>query len=134
MRNRPETIRTPSPVAVVLAALLLLGAALPAAATLRAIEQAYELTRNQVQLPGKPEGALTVRPCPECRPVALRATSATTWFSRPGTRDPAGHAAVLAAFRASAAIPGTLVYVYYEPQTRRVKRVVLDVPAPVTRR
>jgi hypothetical protein len=41
---------------------------------------------------------------------------------------------VLAAFRASAAIPGTLVYVYYEPQTRRVKRVVLDVPAPVTRR
>ena len=134
MRNHPETTSRPSPAAAVLAALLRVGAALPAAATLRTLEQAYELTRSQVQLPGRPEGTLTVRPCPECRPVALRVTTATTWFSRPGTRDPAGHAAVLAAFRASAAVPGTLVYVYYEPQTRRVKRVVLDVPAPVTRR
>ena len=39
-----------------LLAALLLGAALPAGATLRTIEQAYELTRSQVQLPGKPEG------------------------------------------------------------------------------
>jgi hypothetical protein len=103
--------------------LLLLGAALPAAATLRAIEQAYELTRSQVQLPGKPEGTLTVRPCPECRPVVLRTTAATAWYRRPGTPEPVGHAAVLAAFRAAAANPATLVYVYYEPQTRRVKRV-----------
>ena len=33
---------------------LLLGIAVPAAATLRTIEQAYELTRNQVQLPASP--------------------------------------------------------------------------------
>lgn len=122
------------PAAAVLAAVLLLASTLPAGATLRTIEQAYELTRNQVQLPGRPEGTLTVRPCPDCRPVVLKVTAATAWFSRPGTREPAGHTAVLAAFRAAAASPGTLVYVYYEPQTRRVKRVVLDVPAPVTRR
>ena len=120
--------------AVFIITTLLLGAALPARATLRTIEQAYELARNQVQLPGTPEGSLTARPCPDCRPVVLRVTSATAWFSRPGTREPAGQTAVLAAFRASAANPDTLVYVYYEPQTRRVKRIVLDVRAPVNRR
>jgi hypothetical protein len=66
--------------------------------------------------------------------VVLQVTAATAWFDRPGTRQPAGQSAVLAAFRASAANPATLVYVYYEPQTRRVKRIVLDVPAAVSRR
>lgn len=120
-----------TPVAGGLAALLLSVApwiAPPAGATLRTIEQAYELTRSQVQLPGRAEGALTVRTCADCRPVILRVTAATAWFTRPGTREPGGQAAVLAAFRASATNPGTLVYVYYEPQTRRVKRIVLDAP------
>jgi hypothetical protein len=115
-------------------AALLLGLTLPAGATLRTIEQAYELTRSQIRLPGKPAGTLTVRPCPTCPPVVLQVTAATAWFDRPGTRQPAGQSAVLAAFRASAANPATLVYVYYEPQTRRVKRIVLDVPAAVSRR
>lgn len=113
-------------------AALLLGTALPAGATLRTIEQAYELTRSQVQLPGRAEGALTVRTCADCRPVVLRVTAATAWFDRPGTQQAAGQSVVLAAFRAAAAKPGTLVYVYYEPQTRRVKRIVLDVPALVS--
>ena len=108
----------------------LLGTASPAAATLRTIEQAYELTRDQVQLPGKPEGGLTVRPCPNCKPVVLRVTTATAWFIAPETVKAAGQPAVLAAFKASGRNPGTLVYVYYEPQTRRVKRIVLDLPAP----
>ena len=110
-------------------ALLGLCFAQPAGAALGVIEQAYELTRNQVQLPASAEGGLTVRPCPTCRPLSLRVSAATTWFDRPGTRQPAGQAAVLEAFRASATNPKTLVYVYYEPQTRRVKRVVLDAPA-----
>ena len=121
-----------------LAALLLLGVSLPAAATLRTIEQAYELARNQVQLPDKPEGSLTVRPCPTCKPVILRVTTATAWFISPGTvkaaGQPAGQAAVLASFKASATNPHTLIYVYYEPQTQRVKRIVLDVPTPVVPR
>jgi hypothetical protein len=116
-----------------LCALLVLGVSVPAFATLRTIEQAYELTRSQVQLPGTPEGGLTVRPCPTCRPVILQVTTETAWFNGPGTRQPVGQAAVLAAFRAAAADPKTLVYVYYEPQTRRVKRIVLDAPAPVVR-
>lgn len=119
---------------VALSALLLLAVSLPAAATLRTIEQAYELTRSQVQLPATPEGGLTARPCPTCRPVILQVTTATAWFNGPGTRQPAGQDAVLAAFRAAATNPKTLVYVYYEPQTRRVKRIVLDAPAPVAPR
>lgn len=125
--------------AAALAGLLLSGAALlgtarPAAATLRTIEQAYELTRDQVQLPRRPEGGLTVLPCPSCKPVALRVTTATAWFIAPNTTNAAGQQAVLAAFKASGSNPGTLVYVYYEPQTRRVKRIVLDLPAPGVKR
>ena len=110
-------------------ALLVLCFVQPAGASLGVIEQAYELTRSQVQLPTSAEGGLTVRPCATCRPLSLQVSAATTWYDRPGTRQPAGQAAVLGAFRASAANAKTLVYVYYEPQTRRVKRVVLDAPA-----
>ena len=124
----------PALVAAAFAMALLLGPATPAIATLRTIEQAYELPRSQVQLPGRPDGTLTARPCPDCRPVVLRVTSATAWFLRPGNRQPDGQAAVLAAFRDSAGKPDTLVYVYYEPQTLRVKRIVLDVPAAGSRR
>ena len=116
-----------------LAAALILAWALPAAATLQTIEQAYELSRNEVQLPGKPEGNLTLRPCPTCKPVVLRVTTATAWCLAPRTNKAAGQPAVLAAYKA-ATNPGTLVYVYYEPQTRRVNRIVLDVPAPVAPR
>jgi hypothetical protein len=117
-----------------LATVLLITVSLPAAATLRTIEQAYELTRNQVQLPDQPEGGLTVRPCPTCKPVILRVTTATAWFIGPGTVKAAGQPAFLSAFKASATNPRTLIYVYYEPQTQRVKRIVLDVPTPVVQR
>jgi hypothetical protein len=108
--------------------LLLLGVSLPAAATLRTIEEAYELTRSQVQLPGSSTGGLTVRRCPACSPVVLRVTEATRWFSAPREQPPAGQATVLAAFAAAGNKPGVFVYVYYEPQTLRVNRIVLDVP------
>lgn len=113
-----------------LATLLVLSSLQEASASLGVIEQAYELNRSQVQLPTTPEGGLAVRPCPGCRPVILRVNTATSWFASPGTRQPAGQAAVLAAFRVAATNPNTLVYVYYEPRTLRVKRVVLDAPAP----
>ncbi len=125
-RNRAATSR---PGTLGLAALLLLSWALPAAASLGTIEQAYELSRRDVQLPGRPEGNLTVRPCSTCKPVLLRVTTATGWFIAPQTRKAVGQPALLAAYKAAAAKPATLVYVYYEPQTRRVNRIVLDVPA-----
>lgn len=108
--------------------LLLLSVSLPAAATLQTIEQAYELTRDQVRLPEASLGGLTVRLCATCSPVVLRVTGATTWFGAPGEQPPAGQAAVLAAFAAAAGNPRLLVYVYYEPRTLKVKRIVLDTP------
>lgn len=119
----------------VLLALTILTGSLSAGAvaSLRTVEQAYELARSEVQLPGSPDGLLTLRPCSGCRPLALRVTAATAWYSQPGRRSPDGQAAVLTAFRQAAATPGTLVYVYYEPQSRRVKRVVLDVPVRKSR-
>jgi hypothetical protein len=111
-----------------LAALCLAGLVSSAGASLVTIERAYELTRDQVQLPGRSTGSLTVRACATCRPVLLQVTANTTWFSAPGTRQPAGQAAVIEAFKASAGNPATLVYIYYEPQTRRVNRIVLDAP------
>jgi hypothetical protein len=109
--------------------LLLAGIAVPAAATLRTIEQAYELTRSQVSLPTAPQGGLTIRLCSTCPPVILQVTAATAWFSYPGEQRPAGQEAVLAAFAAAGSNPDLFVYVYYEPQTLRVKRIVLDVPS-----
>ena len=117
---------------------LLIGS-VPAGATLRTIEQAYELTHNQIQLPSGPEGTLTVRPCATCRLVLLRVTRATAWFAAPRSRQANNQtnsqSTVLAAFHDAATNPRALVYVYYEPQTLRVKRIVLDTPpAPAPHR
>lgn len=112
-----------------LAALLLLGLSLPAAAALRTIEQAFELTPSQVQLPSAASGGLTIRKCPTCSPIVLRVTEATAWFSIPREQPPAGQAAVLAALEAADNRARVLIFVYYEPQTLRVKRIVLEAPA-----
>lgn len=116
-------------VRLLLAAALVVAGSGPAAAALRTIEQAYELTRSEVKLPTSADGGLTVQPCPTCRPVVLRVSAATLWYRSPVARQDAGQsvdqAQFLAAWRASTD-PRTLVYVYYEPRTRRVKRVVLD--------
>lgn len=108
-----------------LALATLLCLALPAAATLQTIEQAYELTRDQVQLPTDTSGPLRIRPCRDCPPVALQVTVDTQWFTAPGA-PAVSRKELLAAFKQAALEPATLVYVYYEPQTKRVKRVVLD--------
>lgn len=96
-----------------------------AEAALGHIEDAYELALDQIQLPGQPTGALVLRTCPACPPVSLRVTAATTWHAGTGTR-PVSQAEVLRQVRAAAARPGVLVYVYYQPRTRVVNRVVLD--------
>ena len=57
MSNRATSVAT---LLTRLLATLLLGIAVPAGATLRTIEQAYQRSRSQVQLPGKPAGTLTV--------------------------------------------------------------------------
>lgn len=113
------------------ARMVLLGLALaaaPAMATLKAVEEAYELLLAQVQLPDTPDGAITVRSCATCKPIApLRVSARTTWHGSPGS--PAiPQAEALKIARAGAAAPSAMIYLYYDPATRLVHRVVLDRP------
>jgi len=109
--------------------LLLLTAWLSAGhAAIRQIEQAFELGPAQIELPGRPDAQLTVRPCVGCPIIALRVTAATRWYSGPGEQQPVGQAAVLEIYRTASSNPQTLIHVFYEPQTLRVRRVVLDLP------
>jgi hypothetical protein len=106
--------------------LLLAGWLSGGQAAIRQIEQAFELTPQQVQLPSRPDAQLTIRPCANCRVVALRVTAATQWYAGMGEQQPAGQARVLEIYRTASSAPQTLVHVYYEEQTLRVKRIVLD--------
>ncbi len=103
-------------------------------AAIRQIEQAFELTPAQLQLPSRPEAQLTIRPCADSRIVALRVTAATQWYAGLAEKQPAGQAAVLEIFRTAGSDPQTLIHVYYEPQTLRVKRIVLDLRRGATSR
>lgn len=98
----------------------------PAGATLQVVEQAFELRANEVALPDVAEAPLTVRTCPDCKATVLRVTGDTRWFVGAGSRQAQSQAAVLDVFRQVAARRGTLVYLYYEPVTRRVTRIVID--------
>ncbi len=108
------------------AALLLNCLALPAGAALEVVEQAFELRAQAVQLPDVAEGFLSVRSCPDCQPTKLHVTAATGWFLGAGSRQARSQAEVLDVFRVVASRPATLVYVYYEPATLRVTRIVVD--------
>lgn len=108
------------------ATLLLACLAVPAGATLEVVEQAFELRGQAVQLPDVAEAPLRVLPCPDCKPTVLRVTTATGWFLGAGSRQARSQAEVLDVFRAVASRPATLVYVYYEPATLRVTRIVVD--------
>lgn len=105
-----------------------LAPAAVARAALEAVEQALELPLATVRLPPADTGALVVRRCARCAPEILRVTPATRYFVRPGTQPvtlrEARKSAAGATGRKSA-----LVYVYYEPGSRSVRRLVLD-PGP----
>jgi hypothetical protein len=95
---------------------------------IRQIEQAFELNPTQLEIPTRPDAQLTVRPCAGCQIVALRVTAATRWYSSFDEQQPVGQATVLEIYRTLSRNPRTLVHVFYEPQTLRVSRVVLDLP------
>lgn len=111
---------------LLLACILLL--AVSAHGALKPVEQAYELALGTVSLPGNESGQLLVRRCAGCKPELLRVTAATRYFVRPSTAPVSLRDAHRAAVKAGAN-PAALVYVYYEPQTRSVRRLVLD-PGP----
>jgi len=111
-----------------LAAGLLLAAATPARAVLKAVEQAYELAPSAVRVPTASDAPLTVFPCAKCRAVPLRVKATTAWYVTSPPGQATSQAEFLKALRAAGANPRALIYVYYEPRTRHVTRLVLDAP------
>jgi hypothetical protein len=106
-----------------LSLLALLGAR-GAEAALKTVEEAHELALAAVTLPVTEVGQLIVRRCDECRPETLSTNANTRYFVAS-----AKSAIPLAEIRraaAAAARSSALVYVYFDPRTRVVRRLVLD--------
>ena len=106
---------------------LLLGLLLTASAShgaLSSIEESFELSPSDVTLPASATGRLVVRPCVACRPQLLSVDAATRYLLQPGTTpvtlEEFAKSKARAAGRRAAA-----VFVYYDPQTRNVRRLVL---------
>jgi hypothetical protein len=108
---------------VTLATLLVLAGT--AQATLKSVEEAYELALQQVSLPGTDTGALIVRTCPGCKPVILRVGVNTRYILRPAT-TPVTRSDFAAGVAHVASRSTARIFVYYEPQTGNVRRVVLQ--------
>jgi hypothetical protein len=127
-----ERPRSPSPFrTAALTALLSASLALGTAhATLRAVEQAYELHLSQVVLPAVVGGSLIVRACVACKPVTL-VTSARTRFIVGAGGSPVTLADFTKALEVAKRRAKPMIYVYYKPETRHVNRVVLGMgPGP----
>lgn len=94
-------------------------------ATLKAVEEAWELPLGGAVLPASAGAQLIARRCGGCQPEMLRTTAETQYFVRPG-RTAVSLADLRQAAARAAARPSALVYVYYDPRTRAVRRLVLD--------
>jgi hypothetical protein len=95
-----------------------------AEASLKAIEQAYELHLNQVVLPAILGGNVIVRPCAKCKPVTL-STSADSRFAIRNGQSNLALAEFIRAVNTASRGSNPMLYVYYAPEQRRVTRIVL---------
>jgi hypothetical protein len=101
--------------------------AVPAAATLKNVENAYEGDARSVTLPANGSGRVLIRECDRCKPVTLRVDAATRYFVGTSAAAPV----TLKQLRdAAAADPaGTrLLTVFYSLETNVVTRIVLGAP------
>lgn len=106
-------------------ALLALIAAGNAQATLKAIEQAYELDPGQVSLPAAAGGSLALRRCAGCAAELLRVDAQTQFQMRPGS----GNVSLEVLRREAARVINrrhTSIFVYFYPRSGIVRRIVLD--------
>lgn len=106
--------------------IVLLGLlAAPAMAALQALEQAVELRLDQVTLPGGPGSQMPVRRCADCPTMMLQVTAATTYYVSP-SRTAVSLQELKDAAAGSTPRQKTFLNVFFDPETRRVTRLVLD--------
>ncbi|QOJ31873.1 MAG: hypothetical protein HRU81_07090 [Gammaproteobacteria bacterium] len=109
----------------VLPLLLALAAAGSAQASLKAIEQAYELDPAEVSLPAATGGSLALRRCAGCAAELLRVDAHTQFQVLPG----AGNVSLDVLRREAGRVasrPRTSIFVYFDPRSGIVRRIVLD--------
>ena len=100
---------------------------LSATRVLEQIEDAYEVPLGEVSLPRSVAGTVIFKPCEACKTVALRVSPQTLYSVD-------GHLVILQdLLKAAEEIrqtnggnSETLVYVFFEPESRRVTRLALD--------
>lgn len=103
----------------------LLLAVATAHAALQSVEEGLEVPPEHLQLPASESGSLTVKACASCAPLQLLATPGTRY--QPDGFDSAPVSlAEMAAALSTADRRRALLYVFYDPGTRQLTRLVLD--------
>ena len=115
----------PSLLSSLLSSLLVLLTAGPAQGALQAIEQAYELALSEITLPGNENGYVMVRRCARCKPEVMRVDARTVYRVRPASNPVSLRELKIQAGKAIGSRQAS-VYLYYDPKTRYVRRLVLD--------
>ena len=112
--------------AIVAAGTLALATSAFATRVLEQIEGAYEAALTEVVMPASTAGYLIVPPCSTCAPVSLGVGAETTYLVE---RAPVPFADFMQAANTLARTgraARAAVYVFYDLETTRVTRVVLD--------
>ena len=114
----------------IIATLALLLGSMSSAWAYRVMEQtqdAYELVLGEVSLPRGDTGSVIFKPCPTCTTTSLRVTRATTYFVNGA---PLAFPDFLAAAEAIRQLNGgnqdTAVYIFFDIESRRITRLVID--------
>ncbi len=105
---------------IIVAVLLLGAAALSTAASIEIIEEALELTTEQVSLPSSESGSVGIRRCADCLPERMRLGSATEF--RIGKERVS-----LAQLRLASRSRGP-IYIFFDAREGFVTRIILEAP------
>ncbi len=90
-------------------------------------EDAYELALGDVSLPSGATGSVRFKECQACRAISLRVTQATTYFVNDTLLALPDFLEVAAAIREmDDSNEDTAVYIFFDVESRRVNRLVLD--------
>jgi len=115
--------------AIIVILALLLGS-ISSAWAYRVIEQnedAYELVLDEISLPRGETSSVIFKPCPACTTTSLRVTGATTYFvDGVLLAFPDFLVAVEAIRRLHRSNRNTAVYLFFDIESRRINRLMID--------
>jgi len=112
--------------AIVAAISLVAASAASATRVLELVEGAYESLLADVVLPATAAGFVTLPPCSTCPPTSLGVGAETVYLIENAAVPFADFVDAAAAVTASGRARRAAVYVFYDLETKRVTRLVLD--------